>query len=1398
MSLMDDDKGGIKVKSFRGDPEEWPTWKRKFRAFLGTKKLLTYLGTSAPEGQEEAWRVGNNLIYSFLALSVEGAAASVVDPYDDNQDGNAAFGELIAKYELQGSVQRSTLHTQLFNDKLGEGEDPDVFIARLEDKRRRLAAFDKTIDDETIMDFVRARLTREYATFNDIIDGYKTITYEAFKERLRAYYSRHVFSQPSSSPGTKSALNTQAGGGAGDAPKYDDRKDNGKHKKRHYRGRGGRGFRGRGGFGGGRGHANPNVRCFICQEKGHYWRQCPNRKEGDPPPSMPSANSALGDVLVTISSIASTASSTIKSNMILWVLDSGCTDHMCNDKALFIRFEKHDGHITTASGERLECLGIGDVYLFIQDVTGFERPIILKNVMYVPNLSKNLLSVRVMTRNRGHVTFHQGGATIKKVHFSLPAVLEGTLYVVTTSTDSQGDLKAGSGTSDKSSAHDDPSALAASSSSLWHQRLGHRNGEDMRKLGNMAVGIPQGLKINGKCDTCEVAKHVRASFPASKKPRSKNPWDLVFTDVMGPVEPSLGGARYAVMFTDDATRWRVIYPMKAKSDTLAMFKQYIKDIGVLMKGRKVKAVSCLRSDNGGEYIGEEFMDYCKDQGILQNFTAPESASQNGVSERGWRTIVGTARCLREQAGLPKSFWAEAASTAVYITNRMPTSSLDGDTPYHALFGKHAQLDHLRSFGCRAYAHYYDHERKKLDPKAWRGLMMGYDEYNRRIYRIYDPDTKKLHRTMHVTFDEESFPYKDAAITSTGVTEVTEQVGAQPVKGITSQLLNEIVDAVQHKMSQQHGSSDGASSSIIDESRDTSYKPTGWKQFDEIMSRPQTFGRSLRSGKTIPCQMGGCGESDPHQAHYAFAVESGLAFAAASTLSDDPSSYEEALRSPDAEMWKTAMKEEYDALVKTGTWELCELPAGANAIGSRWVFKTKRDEAGRIARYKARFVAQGFSQLANVDYFDTYAPVAKLSSVRVILALAAPRDWELDNMDVDTAFLQSPVKEVIYVKQPKGYERKGPEGRELVCRVLKSLYGLKQAPRNWNKVINDWLVSYGFRPSKADPCVYVLVSHGGDILVVVLYVDDLIIAGSNRSMVDAFKKAISQRFSMKDLGALKWILGMEVRRNRQLREIELSQTAYFDKVLERFGMTDCHPVGTPAEGHLTRDPDGALDREYMCAVGCLLYAVMTTRPDMAFAVQRLGRHVQASGDDHWRAVKRALRYLKGTRTLGLKYINSMGALLCFCDADYGEDLDTRRSTTAYVFMLSGGAVSWASRLQPTVALSSTEAEYMATSSAVQEAVYMRRLFFDLGFEQVEPTKVHQDNQGCIALSNNPIYHKRTKHIDVRFHYIREKVESHEVELVHVPTERQLADLLTKPLPRVRLAMLRDIVLGYVQY
>jgi hypothetical protein len=547
----------------------------------------------------------------------------------------------------------------------------------------------------------------------------------------------------------------------------------------------------------------------------------------------------------------------------------------------------------------------------------------------------------------------------------------------------------------------------------------------------------------------------------------------------------------------------------------------------------------------------------------------------------------------------------------------------------------------------------------------------------------------------------------------------------------------------------------------------------------------------------------------------YALQAGVQVIAA-----DPPSYREAMKSIFKDEWRRATMIEMEALRALGAWILVVRPEGAHVVGSRWVFKTKRNERGEVVKFKARFVAQGFSQVPGQDFTDTFAPVTRFTSVRIVLALAQKFGWMLHNMDVDNAFLNAPVNEDIYVRQAEGFEEWGPNGEELVYKLNKSLYGCRQAPHNWNADIDAWLRKYGVEPTKADPCLYVM-RRGNGVLVVLLWVDDLIITGT-AELVKAFKAAISAHYKMKDLGQLKWILGMQVIQDEAAGTLEIVQTAYIDQLLERYGMANCSPVSTPMEGQLKRlerDDPAVLpepDRKrYMSIVGAVLYLAMVTRPDVAYAVQALGRHMQACGPEHMVAAKRLLRYLKGTRTLGIKYgadqaqrheahLQDLGidlelgekvVLFGYSDSDWANDPDKRRSTTGYTFVLEGGSVSWMSKLQPTVARSSTDAEYMAACAATQEAVYLRRLLEGLGYKQEGATLILEDNQGCIALSENPVNHQRTKHIDVQYHFVRERVESGEVRLVYVPTEHQLADILTKPLPKARVEELRKGMLGH---
>jgi hypothetical protein len=467
------------------------------------------------------------------------------------------------------------------------------------------------------------------------------------------------------------------------------------------------------------------------------------------------------------------------------------------------------------------------------------------------------------------------------------------------------------------------------------------------------------------------------------------------------------------------------------------------------------------------------------------------------------------------------------------------------------------------------------------------------------------------------------------------------------------------------------------------------------------------------------------------------------------------------------------------------------------VDIKWVFKIKRNPDGSIARYKARLVARGFTQEHGIDYTETFAPTVKFSTIRVILALAAFHDWEVEQLDVVTAFLSAELKEKVYMRQPEGFRECDDDDSELVCELQRAIYGLKQSPRYWYQTITAWLLDFGFVQSAVDPCVYVFLQ--GDITyILALYVDDTILTGPIGDFITRFKSAFGSRFDVQDLGPVAWLLGTTVVRDRRARTITLGQRQYILDVLERFNMGECNSVGTPlAKG--STDSDGIsiiqTDVPYNSLIGSLQYAAITTRPDISMAVSHLSRFLAQPSTKHWEAAKRVLRYLKGTIDVGL-VLGGQGSctLAGYCDSDWASDTATRRSRTGYVFMMNGAAVSWKSQHQPTVALSTAEAEYMALTAAIQEAIFLRQLLDSMGVKQSEPTMIFEDNQACIALSKNSLVNTRSKHIDIKYHFNREKVESGEVVLKYCPLAEMIVDVTTKPLPTSQHRALTMLMMG----
>ena len=533
---------------------------------------------------------------------------------------------------------------------------------------------------------------------------------------------------------------------------------------------------------------------------------------------------------------------------------------------------------------------------------------------------------------------------------------------------------------------------------------------------------------------------------------------------------------------------------------------------------------------------------------------------------------------------------------------------------------------------------------------------------------------------------------------------------------------------------------------------------------------------------------------PYDDALEFAFESVVqhAFKAEQEHFGEPKSISEVMQlAPDERSkWLKAAQDEIQSLVENGTFELVQLPPGQRAIGSRWVFRVKRNADGSIERYKGRLVAKGFSQRPGFDYNETFAPTPKWASIRAILALAALEDLELESVDIPSAYLNGELKEEVYMRQPEGFEEKTPDW---VWRLRKSLYGLKQAGRCWHEKLHSVLSKLGFERLSCEHSVWVYLRDGVHLIIPV-FVDDITIAGKSKEAIQQVKDDLKAHFKLRDLGPTSWLLGVQIERDRSKRSLSISQRQYSLDILERYGFSNCDPVGTPMDPGLRLSaemaPSSPSDIQemqklpYSQAVGALFYLAVATRPDIARTVGNLARFSQNPGMTHWKAVKHLFRYIKGTLNYKLTYSPCGDSELfsSYTDADHAGCPDTGRSTSGYVIKMGTGAVSWSSRLQSLVALSTTEAEFVAAVSAGQEMLWLRNLLTEFGYDVSSASKLRIDNLSALSVAKNPEHHGRMKHLDLRFYWLRDEVAKGRIEIEHLRTSDMPADILTKSLPK----------------
>ncbi|KAK9190783.1 hypothetical protein WN943_019393 [Citrus x changshan-huyou] len=871
--------------------------------------------------------------------------------------------------------------------------------------------------------------------------------------------------------------------------------------------------------------------------------------------------------------------------------------------------------------------------------------------------------------------------------------------------------------------------------------------------------------------------------------------------------PSSCGAHYFLSIVDDYSRGVWVYLMAHKSEVAQLFKNFC----AMAKTQFNRQVKMVRRDNGTEF--KVLNSFFAENGIEFQASCVDTPQQNGCVERKHRHLLNVGRALRFQANLPLNFWGECILSAAYIINRTPTPLLDGKTPYELLHGKPPPYAHFRSFGCLCYARYVPRDKNKFNHRSRRCVFVGYP-HGKKGWRVFDLETNEFFVSRDVVFFEDTFSYHDISLDCSPAHDpyVTHdslrvQHVESPLPSLGSNRDFSSNDAQEEPKSNDRGSpssphavSDLSSDSAALHDRGSSYSdvslslPSSADENIGISVRrstrskiPNTRLRDFVCHTARVIDLASLSPAPPLSSSTPYPIANFVTcanfsanhsrFLAAITTLTEPTRYSEAVKDP---RWREAMAKEIDALEQNETWTLADLPLGKKAIGCKWVYRIKYHSDGSIERCKARLVILGNNQIEGVDYNETFAPVAKMVSVRTLLAVAVARDWELHQMDVHNAFLHGDLAEEVYMQLPPGFSTTF-SGK--VCRLRKSLYGLRQAPRNWFAKLAGALKSFGFDQSYADYSLFTFARHDISIHVLV-YVDDLIIAGNNTTAISAFKAYLSRCFHMKDLGVLKYFLGIEI--SRGPTSMFLSQRKYTLDILAETGLLGAKPARSPIDqNHRLALDDGPMYSDpvrYRRLIGRLIYLTIT-RPELCYSVHVLAQFMQCPREIHWEAAARVLCYLKCHPGQGIFLRrNSALQLIAYCDSDWGACPLTRRSLTGYFIFLGGSPISWKTKKQHIVSRSSAKAEYRSMAFTCCKLTWLKALLKSLGVSHSLPMHLYCDSQAALHIAANPVFHERTKHIEIDCHYVRDQIHAGNIAASHVRTSEQLADIFTKALGR----------------
>jgi hypothetical protein len=914
-------------------------------------------------------------------------------------------------------------------------------------------------------------------------------------------------------------------------------------------------------------------------------------------------------------------------------------------------------------------------------------------------------------------------------------------------------------------------------------------------------------------------------------------------DACGPFPPSAkNGYQYIIQYVDSATRYTWAFGVKGKEDshlTLKKFKQSVLDPNLAPNGHVT-----FRSDGGTEFVHGEYRKLIDEYGYNLEITARETPEWNGIVEAKIRDVkIRTYSIMKHAKGLHslKRFWVHAYQYATYLSNMLYTEGWIKDIPYRQYWNKDPPVKYLKVWGCIAYAAKPKTSKKQLNERNDKCIFVGHDpNYSEGTYLLWKLSTGEFIRSKDVNFDEDTLAGTDTAPHT--LPESVDVITAEKAPSITFLLMSgnsdvELIgnegeaqephEETEEQQSTTNNSEDSSTTTIrmshrlggkhvpvhfnhvylpddVDEDGFEHYDPTLFEAGST--SQPDTTdegtnGVEEQKVAEVHEEMVGDADNNEDNGHDEAASEASpnepdtyfnQALKATQRVKNTPAdvkedfipkTVEEALQSEDCESWRQAVIDEWMSLIHLKVFRRVRRPRGARVLKSGFVFAVKRNTDGELIKFKARFVAKGYSQKKGIDYANTFSPVADSTTIKLIIALAALMKWTLENADVPTAYLNASLSEIVYIECPDLFKE---DGEDVVLLLDKALYGLVQSAMEWNNDMDRTLTAMGFVSSPVDPCLYIFRGETQMDVILCLYVDDLLITGANREKINSVMEELQNKYKIKLMGKAKEFLGCKIISDDD--SFYLSQEHYVEKVVSKFisKLPNSDRV-SPAIANTTigseEDKPHTDLREFQSLVGSLLHATRWTRPDISNAVREVSRHMGNATSNSFKQGIRTLSYLNGTKDLSLQLggqINSdTPALEIYADASYISEIDGK-SVTGVVAYYYGSLIFWQSKTQEVVAQSSAESEYIALCTACRVEAYLRQLIEFVHDTKLDTTMIHEDNQGAILIANGHMPGKRTRHMMVRYHYVRECIARKRVAIAYIETVKQKADGLTKNL------------------